>query len=102
MHAFITLSDATSYDKINLNQLLKFSTVDVFKFSEGGVQLKLKESNYIGKLAEMNIIRQFVYMNVEETGQVEAMFEDFILQKPHLEIVVRKCFTRVHYGMPFK
>ena len=58
-------------------------------FSEGGVQLKLKESNYIDKLAELNIIRQFVYMMVEETAQVEAVFEDFVLQKPHLEIVVR-------------
>ena len=53
------------------------------------MQLKLKESNYIGKLAELNMIRQFVNINVEETDQVEAMFEDFILQKPHLEIVVR-------------
>lgn len=52
------------------------------------MQLKLKESNYIGKLSNMNIIRQFVYLKVEETGQIEAMFEDFILQKPHLILVV--------------
>ena len=55
-------------------------------FSEDGVQLKLKESNYIDCLAESYCLRQFVFMKVEETDQVECMFEDFILQKPHLEL----------------
>ena len=38
----------------------------------------------------MNLLRQFAYVKVEETGQTEAMFEDFILQKPHLELEVLK------------
>ena len=59
-------------------------------FSEDGVQIKLKESTYVDKLAEMNLLRQFAYIKVEETGQTEAMFEDFILQKPHLELEVLK------------
>ena len=64
-------------------------------FSEDGVQIKLKESTYVDRLAEMNLLRQFAYIKVEETGQTEAMFEDFILQKPHLELEVLKIINLI-------
>ncbi|XP_052245794.1 hemocyte protein-glutamine gamma-glutamyltransferase-like [Dreissena polymorpha] len=52
------------------------------------LQLGIYESDYIGKLAEHACLRQVAYMRVTETDQINACVDDFLLEKPHLEMSV--------------
>ncbi|XP_045192077.2 hemocyte protein-glutamine gamma-glutamyltransferase-like [Mercenaria mercenaria] len=54
------------------------------------LQLGVYEEDYIGKLAEHTCMRQVGYLRVQETDQIEACVDDFLLQKPHLEMTVQE------------
>ena len=77
---FITLGHQCSCLTVHENYLL-------YLLGEQ-LQLGIYESDYIGKLAEHTCMRQVGYLRVEETDQIEACVDDFLLQKPHLEMSV--------------
>lgn len=52
--------------------------------------LGVYETDYISKLAEHMCFRQVGFLRVQETDQIEACVDDFLLQKPHLELKVEE------------